>query len=61
MHGLLKSTCHVSLKNHLEAEPEYQQIVARNLFNAIMLRNIIKNICNSSACVTVDDVNGNSV
>ena len=58
---LLESICHIMLKNLSEAEPNYQQIVARNTLNVMMLHELIKKICNGSACDLVDNVIDNAV
>ena len=60
-HLLLESIYHVRLKNRSEVEPEYYVMVAGNPLNAMMMRDLIKKICNSYAHVEVDDVSGNAV
>ena len=58
-YGDLFSLCDVTLRNRLEAEPDYQEMVEDGGCNVVILHKLVRKICNGSAAVMVDDVLGN--
>ena len=58
---MLFTMCHISLKNCLEGESEYQQMVYQGIFNSTMLHILIKKKCNGLTGVVVDDMIGNTL
>jgi len=58
-YGDLFSICDVTLRNRLEAEPEYMGMVEDGGYNVMILHKLVRKICNGSATVVVDDVTGN--
>ena len=61
VHGLLNLLCHVILQNKLEVDTEYQMMESTNGHDAMVLYQLIKNICNGSVSVVVEDVLGNLI
>ena len=59
MYGTFYSLCELSLRNRLEAEPEYEAMHKSKRYCAMKLLGLIKKICNGSTRVVVDDVVGN--
>ena len=57
--GILHAMCGMCLKGRLEDELERQKMYKTKRFCAIKLHDIVKNVCNSSTHVVVDDVVGN--
>ena len=60
-YGILHSLYHVSLRNRIEVELEYQKMVNKKFHNTIMLHPLVRKNCNSSTLVLVDDVLGNLI
>ena len=60
-HGALHSICDLSLRNKLEAEPEYQDIVKDKQCCAMKLLGLVQKIMNGSTYVVVDDAVGSLV
>jgi len=59
VYGILYSLCHVSLRNKLEVDSGYQKMVSTKRFNAIVLYQRMRKICNGSTSVVGEDVLGN--
>ena len=49
----------MTLRNRLEAEPDYQDIIKNEGYNVMTLHKLVKKICNGSSAVMVNDVLGN--
>ena len=58
---MLCSLCHTSLRNRLEGEVDYQEIVRTCKYDVMKLCSLIKKIYNGSTTVLVDDMLDNAV
>ena len=61
VYGTLHSICGLSLRNRLETEPEYLEMVKAKRYCSMKLLDLVKKICNGSTYVIVDDVVGNLI
>ena len=59
VYGILYLLCELSLRNRLEAKPEYEAMCKSKRYYAMKLLGLMKKVCNGSAHVVVDDVVGN--
>ena len=61
VYGVLCSICDIRLRNRMEAEPKYQDMLKTKRYCAIKLLDLVRKMCNGSTCVIVDDVIGNLI
>ena len=61
VHGVICSLCHVSIRNCLEGEVEFQDMIKNKKHSAITLHKLIEKTCNGSTSVVREDVIGNLV
>ena len=60
-HGVLYSYCHISARNCLENESEYQAMKKKKRFDAVKLFQLINKNCNGSTTVVTSDKVGNMI
>ena len=58
---MLHKLCNIAIRNRLEAESGYQDVVEKNSFNAMILCQLVKIICNGSTSVELEGIVGKMV
>ena len=61
MCGTLHAICDMGLRNRLEAEASYQDMIKTKRYCAMQLLGLVRKICNGSTYVVVDDVVGSLI